>query len=370
MIYLTHHESFYTTDTIAVDDIKYPQRAHFTEELLRKGKSPMTILTHLMVDKVVSQLGTSIIDVADPENTALIFAAGNQSWPIRHERYDTNPDTKWHRTNKLPLLNLTNIYAGKVAARLGGVGHISTDATACVSSMKVLMDVQNLIDNYGFRRVVVVASEETPANATLDLFGEAGASLTLKHEAEGIKPSAFDSTNRAFYCGQGAVAAVFEAEKGMAGEPIAKFLGSFTSSEYCKNPVGQTEGGIGYSRAIDNALKVAKLRPFDVNLVKTHGTGTTLNNVAEKTALGNSLDGFIATSYKQQIGHTMGASGLLETGLMVRDIRNGILPAIPNRTEDDDTFISRPTPVSDGIFLALAAGMGNVYSAALFDTRV
>jgi hypothetical protein len=65
----------------------------------------------------------------------------------------------------------------------------------------------------------------------------------------------------------------------------------------------------------------------------------------------------------------MGASGLLETCIMLDDLDRGIIRAIKNRTKYDDVFLS-DTRVVDGSvnILSLAAGMGNVYSAAIFRT--
>jgi hypothetical protein len=63
----------------------------------------------------------------------------------------------------------------------------------------------------------------------------------------------------------------------------------------------------------------------------------------------------------------MGASGLLETTMLFDDIAKGLIPSIPNRTERDLVFLSMGCPAPDGVVLSLAAGMGNVYSAALFE---
>ena len=66
----------------------------------------------------------------------------------------------------------------------------------------------------------------------------------------------------------------------------------------------------------------------------------------------------------------MGASGLLETGLLLNDLKSGYVPKILNRTQDDPVFLSSDAPVPDGLILSLAAGMGNIYSAALFSREV
>jgi hypothetical protein len=65
----------------------------------------------------------------------------------------------------------------------------------------------------------------------------------------------------------------------------------------------------------------------------------------------------------------MGASGLLETCLLIDDIKKGTIPAIPNRTKKDNIFLSEPIYLGGSFnILSLAAGMGNVYSAAIFKT--
>jgi hypothetical protein len=49
------------------------------------------------------------------------------------------------------------------------------------------------------------------------------------------------------------------------------------------------------------------------------------------------------------------------------NVKNGFVPPILNRTDEDKIFLSEPAPFDkDGLVLSLAAGMGNVYSAAIF----
>jgi 3-oxoacyl-(acyl-carrier-protein) synthase len=80
---------------------------------------------------------------------------------------------------------------------------IMTDCSACASSIKVMMDVQNLINHYDFDRVIVLTVEDQVSNLALEFFGEAKAILS-EEEAKTIKPSAFDNKNYGFYVGQGA----------------------------------------------------------------------------------------------------------------------------------------------------------------------
>lgn len=369
MIYLSKYSTVCTTDTHLVSDVPYPQHAHIIHSTFKRAKSGMSYPPHKLVESAVTPEIISYVQ-DNPVNgkTGFIFAAGNQGWMNTNGRYDRNDDTELHYKVKVPFIVLTNIYAGRIASLFGNVDHVSTDASACASSLKVMMDVYNLMTNYEFERVIVVSGEDAVNNLTLEFFGEAGASLQYEDEDK-IQPSAFDDINQGFFLGQGAVCAVFERERPNMDAPCAKFLGAYTASEQNDNPLGQRDDGEGYRKAIQGALDVAKLHKNNVNLVKTHGTGTPVNNVAEKTALLGTLGDFVATSYKQHIGHTMGASGLLETCLLLGDIKQGVIPAILNRTTEDSVFLSHPTSPPDGAFLSLAAGMGNTYSAALFSTE-
>jgi 3-oxoacyl-(acyl-carrier-protein) synthase len=370
VIYMTHCVTASTTESTVYEDIAYPQRVHIFPETYSRIKSGMSYPPHVMFNKVItSEVVEYVKNNPVKGKTAFLFAAGSQGWSGIGGRYDKNPDAELHYKTKIPFITLTNIYAGRIASMFGVEDYVATDATACASSLKVLMDMQNLISQYGFDRVIVLSGEDSVSIHSLEFFGDANACLLLDDEDK-RKPSAFDSVNYGFHVGQGAALTIFEVEHAGMATPIARFLGAYTASENSTNPLGQREDGAGYVKAIEGALLVARLDASVVKLVKTHGTGTPVNNVAEKTALTNTLSEFIATSYKQRIGHTLSASGLLETGLLFEDIARGSIPAIPNRTEHDPVFISNDCPAPKGVVLSLAAGMGNVYSAALFSAEV
>jgi 3-oxoacyl-(acyl-carrier-protein) synthase len=370
VIYLTKIYSNYAETPTLVDDVPYPQHAYIIPETFKRAKSGLKYPPHTLLDTVITDEAIQyVLDNPVAGKTGFIFAAGNQGWMGNNGRYDKDDTTELHYKVKLPFIVLTNIYAGRVASMFHVHDHVSTDASACASSLKVMMDVQNLMNNFGFDRVIVLSGEDAVNNLTLEFFGEAGASLQYKDE-DRVKPSAFDTVNQGFFLGQGATLCIFEKEHAVGHEPKGAFLGAYTSAEDNTNPLGQRSDGEGYSKAIEGALHISCTPSSLVQVVKTHGTGTEVNNKAEKAALQRSLGGFVATSYKPRIGHTMGASGLLETGLLLNDLKCGIVPKILNRTEDDDVFLSYDAPAPKGPFLSLAAGMGNIYSAAIFSTEV
>ena len=364
---LTDYRTAYSTDSELLDDIDYPQRVHWFKESYSRVKTGMIYAPHKVAEKV---LDTQLL--ADLKQrggkTAFIFASGNSN--LASEGRKTKESQLSYDYKILPL-TLTQVYAGRIAAQCGAQDYVTTDASACASSLKVLSEVKYLIEHQGFDRVIVLGFEDQVNNMTLKFFGEAKACLTYENELQdGVMPSAFDSKNYGFYVGQGAVLAVFESEK-IAKTSHARLVGAASASENLSNPIGQRDDGEGFSKAITFSLHQEKTEKAKIKIIKTHGTGTKSNNQAEKNGILNVFDhDFIATSFKPTIGHTMGASGLLESLLLLDNLKNGVVPAIPNRSEKDDVFLSHDCQTDEGMFLSLAAGMGNIYSAAIFDARM
>jgi 3-oxoacyl-(acyl-carrier-protein) synthase len=373
-IYLSKYKTASTTHSEMMNQLASPQRAFWFPETYDRVKSGMFYVPHVLANKVVTEEMVNYVKQNPVSGkTGFILAGGSQGWAGGKSKFqDIENDLSY--IYKLGMMTMTNVYAGRVASMFEAFDFVSTDATACASSVKVLMDVKNLIDNYGFDRVIVLALEDPVSNMTLEYFGQTKASISKADEEGGRVASAFDSVNNGFNVGQGAAFAIYESLNAVNKNcitPEAELIGTYTSAEDCTNPIGQRPDGQGYQRAITGALTFGNVRSKDIKLIKTHGTGTPTNNESEKNALMKMFNGeFIATSYKQHIGHTVAASGLLETGLILDDIKKGEITPIKNRTEKDTVFISEPTKAPEGLLLVLAAGMGNVYSAAIYNTKI
>jgi len=366
MIYLTHYRTASTQDVELFDDIIYPQKVNWFPDTYNRTKLGLVYVPHKLAEKVLDPELLTYLRENPVGKTAFILAGGNAHFAgIGQREYKS----RLTYTYKFLPFTLTQVYAGRIAQSFGEMDMVTTDASACASSLKVMMDVTSLIKFYDYERVIVLTVEDGVSNAVLEFFGDSKAVLTEKQEQEGIKPSAFDSINFGFRIGQGAALAIFESSDAVAQQqinPHAKLLGAYSASERSTNAIGQCEDGEGFIKAIEGALHYGNLTPNEIKIVKTHGTGTASNNKAEKNALNQTLKAFVATSYKQKIGHTMGSSGLLETLLLLDDIKSGVVPAIANRTETDSVFLSESTTPPNGLIMSLAAGMGNIYSAAIF----
>ena len=209
------------------------------------------------------------------------------------------------------------------------------------------------------------------SHGLLEFFGSLGLCLSLEALESGALPSAFDSVNQGFLIGQGAALVVLDSSNAMQQHgraAQARLLAAVTGGEACNSVVAQDTEGLGFEHVMRWALQAGQCSVGDIDLVKTHGTGTSLNNQSERSALLRVLGpDFIATAYKPRIGHTFGASGLIESVLAINDARLGFARGIANRSEVDQRFLSADLTIKLGKILALAAGMGNVYGAALWE---
>ncbi len=76
------------------------------------------------------------------------------------------------------------------------------------------------------------------------------------------------------------------------------------------------------------ALSAAGLSPQEIVLVKAHGVGSS-SDEAEQTALNRLLPCVPVALFKPYVGHTLGASGLLELVLLLLCLEQQALPALP-----------------------------------------
>lgn len=363
-----------TAETVAlIEGVAFPQYVHWFPESYARVATGLHYPPHRVAQKVLTEPVCEALRRAfdQPGRSALILAAGNANF-VGTTPPRVVPASPLDFVYRLRPLALTNVYAARVAQMLGGCDYIATDATACVSATKAIAEAFALVHLHGYDRVVVLAVEDQVNTTMLDFFGETRAALTAAEMAEGgVLPSAFDPVNRGFFIGQGAAIALLETGASAAAGgrvPAACVLGAAVVAERHDNAIGQRDDGAGYRDAMQAALRMAGSDAGAIDLIKTHGTGTRSNNQAETAGIEAVFGAdFVATGYKQRIGHTMGASSLVETLMAIEDAQRGVVRGIPNRTGGDGRFLREDTPMTVRRLLSLSSGMGNVFGALVCD---
>ncbi|MEZ5333528.1 MAG: beta-ketoacyl-[acyl-carrier-protein] synthase family protein [Thermoanaerobaculia bacterium] len=147
----------------------------------------------------------------------------------------------------------------------------------------------------------------------------------------------FDQARDGTVVGEGAAVLVLE-ELGRARERGARVRGEILGYGESSDAGHLTRPSVdGQSIALRGALAEAEVEPADLDYVNAHGTATRWNDTAEcaslRQVMGPAADRVPVGSTKSYFGHTLGASGAIETALTLVALERGMAPA--NRCLED-----------------------------------
>lgn len=134
------------------------------------------------------------------------------------------------------------------------------------------------------------------------------------------------------------------------------------------------EEGLGLARAINTALTEAGIEAGDVDYINAHGTGTVYNDLAEtkavKLSFGKEAEYVKISSIKSMIGHTMGASSVIEAICCVKVMQDNIIPPtinyeVPDPDCDLDYVPNVAFKAEVNISMSLSAGFGGQNTALI-----
>ncbi|MGK0386450.1 MAG: 3-oxoacyl-[acyl-carrier-protein] synthase-1 [Patiriisocius sp.] len=134
---------------------------------------------------------------------------------------------------------------------------------------------------------------------------------------------------------------------------------------------GPSRTGEGLYRSINNAMNEAGISSEDIDYISAHGTATSFNDEMESIAFGRlDLNKTPAHSLKGYFGHTLGASGLLETIVGMHSLhRNMLFVSLGFETlgvSQPMNIIKYTTTKKMNTFLKTASGFGGCNTAVLF----
>jgi 3-oxoacyl-[acyl-carrier-protein] synthase II len=182
---------------------------------------------------------------------------------------------------------------------------------------------------------------------------------------------AFDRRHDGTLLGEGAGFVVLEADP---GEPLAVLRGCGSANDGTGMTSADTSGKCA-RLAIERSLTDAGLSAGEVGLINAHGSGTQMNDLTEKNALGEVFRGDpkpLVFATKGNFGHSLGATGALEAIALVMAMRSGRVPQIFGLEDPDPEFalpLARGVAVehSARIGLSLTLGFGGYDTSLVFE---
>lgn len=229
--------------------------------------------------------------------------------------------------------SLINLLSGHVSIKYGFSGPNSAVSTACATGVHAIGDAARMI-KYGDADVMIAGGAESPITPT-GIAGFASAkALTINYnDNPTIASRPWDKERSGFVMGEGAGVVVLEEYKHAikrGAKIYAELIGyGLTGDAYHIT----TPNGRGAYRAMENALKDAKITPEEIDYINAHGTSTQIGDSIElhsvQTLFKNN-NSVKMSSTKSSIGHLLGASGSVETIFSVLAIRDQIAPPTIN----------------------------------------
>lgn len=291
----------------------------------------------------------------------------------------------YHQNDKNPRFNpffipkiITNMASGMISLKYGLMGINYNTVSACATANTALMDAFNYI-RLGKAKVFVTGGSESPiSEASIGGFNALKA-MSTRNEDPTAASRPFDRDRDGFVMGEGAGALIvedYEHAIKRGAKIYAEIVGASMTADAYHMTATHPEG-LGASKAMQIALKEAKLSPLDVDYLNCHATSTPIGDVSEITAIqnvfGREPENLKIGATKSMTGHLLGAAGAIEAIIAIKAINNNIIPPTINLEHLDDRIPSKMKIVANSaqetkvnIAMSNAFGFGGHNAIVIF----
>ncbi|MFA5951036.1 MAG: beta-ketoacyl-ACP synthase II [Hyphomicrobium sp.] len=299
------------------------------------------LLALVAAAEAIAQARWAPADAHALERTATVIGSGIGGFPAIAEAVRTTDQRGVRRLSPFTVPSfLANLAAGHVSIRHGYKGPLGTPVTACAAGVQGIGDAARLIHS-GEADVAVCGGAEACIDlVSLGGFAAARALSTDFNDTPERASRPYDRDRDGFVMGEGAgILVIEELEHALArgATPIAEIVGYGTTADAYHMTSGP-EDGEGARRAMQIALRQAKLSPHDVQHLNAHATSTPVGDLGELEAIKAVFgrEGKIAVSAtKSATGHLLGAAGGLEAIFTVLALRDQVAPPTLNLEHPD-----------------------------------
>ncbi len=332
-------ESSFKTIMVDSEDVKIPFFA-FKDEVQQSQISIKNALRELLL-KIVPKM-----DDKQKARTSLIVGTAlidcNLMDAVKKTSYGDEVTPYYSHKNSI------DTYAKELSYEFGLNEFTMTINTACTSSVNALLEASNLIECGVVDYALVVG---------LEIFSPIMSSgFYTMSLLSNTRPKPFDKDRDGIVLGEGLGVILLGRD-----ESKWSLLGGFSN---CNSATitSVSQSGAECVEVIEKALENSNLSSEDITALKAHGTGSHSNDEAEINAIARVFDdSLIFTALKPYVGHTIGASGVLEISLFMAAIDEGYIPKTLSCSEsilENYSPITKDVKCKDGIFMCNYFGFG------------
>ncbi|TGD59173.1 beta-ketoacyl synthase N-terminal-like domain-containing protein [Flavobacterium humi] len=253
--------------------------------------------------------------------------------------------------------------AKKISTYFGFTTEPIVVSNACVSGILAIAIAKRMIQAGMYDNAFVVAADEVSE------FVVSGFNSFQAMSPEPCKP--YDKERTGVTLGEAAAAVYISSDEKEAVANSMKIIGDGAVND-ANHISGPSRTGEGLYRSIASAMSEAKIEKGKIDYISAHGTATLFNDEMEAIAFNRlSLENTPVNSLKGYYGHTLGASGLLETVLAIESARRNQLIVSKGYNQSGVTqpirIITANNSQEINCFLKTASGFGGCNTAVLFE---
>ncbi len=235
-------------------------------------------------------------------------------------------------------------------------------SNACVSGVMAVSISKRMIESKLYEHVLIVSG---------DVVSEFILSGFQSFQALSDAPCKPFSKNRTgITIGEAAASVLVTSNENYLSKDAVQILGDASHND-ANHISGPSRTGEGLVRSMKSAFKEANIETQQIDYVSLHGTATNYNDEMEAIALNRMhLEKVPVNSLKGYYGHTLGASGLLETIVGMQSLYNNCL--YPSYGFDElgvsqsINIIEKTKKKELTVFLKTASGFGGSNTAVIF----
>ena len=310
-----------------IDSAELEKRAK--EQLEKRAKeldiSSYTRLEQLFILTIQEVISQSGVNLQEPDCALLLSTTkGNiDLLSVQEKRTSPNePGDSVQSTIDNPsflqeLSADSPTFLWKMAERIGhffeAANQVEVISNACISGVSALVVAKRWIESGRYKRVIVAGGD------ILSHFITSGFLSFRSVSAHRCRP--YDIQRDGLSLGEACGAVLLETQ-GNANHII---LSGGAISNDANHISGPSRTGDGLALAINQAMEEAGALPEDISFINAHGTATVYNDEMESKAIHLAgLSAVPVNSLKPYFGHTLGASGIIETILCIEQLKEGI----------------------------------------------
>jgi 3-oxoacyl-[acyl-carrier-protein] synthase II len=334
----------------------------------RRSMGRMSIFAAQAADEALADAGITL-EGEDLWRVGCVIGSTMGSAKSINDAFETMlPDKDLSRLNSTMFFQcMSHTAAVNTAQYLGLVGTVMAPAAACASALHAIGTAYDLI-RLGRQDLVLCGGAEELHPTVTGSFDILFATST-RNDTPSLTPRPFDRDRDGLVCGEGCGILVLEEyERAVRrGARIYAEVGGFAT----------TANGLHVSQSnresmtacMGQALTEAGVKVTDIDYINAHATATIQGDQEEAEAIRDLFaDSVPVSSLKGYFGHTLGASGAIETAATLKMMGEGVIYPTRNleHVADDCAgirHVTRPEEKNINAFLKNGFAFGGINAA-------